>query len=287
MTFRCNLGVEPVPTNRRSTTLAHALSGAPPARRQSNPQFASTLERGLRVLQCFSANAPHLGNADIAGMTGLPKPTVSRLTFTLIELGYLRRCSESARFELASGVLCLGYPVLARLEFRRAAMPHLKSLAEGIDGTAAVSVRDRLRMVTLETYAHRDVFRRRPGIGLPLNLIESTPGLAWLVGARADERDRALREVAHDAPEHLVRLQGEISAGRQQLARHGYVVRRGHIRPETAGLSTPLRRRPGEELVILACAVRTPGKQADAVMRRSGERLLETARRISADVLGV
>ncbi len=37
----------------------------------------------------FSAAAPILTNKDIAARTGLPRPTVSRLTYTLVTLGYL------------------------------------------------------------------------------------------------------------------------------------------------------------------------------------------------------
>ena len=71
---------------------------APPVDRQ----FANTLERGLRVLATFSGTQRELGNREIAEATSLPRPTVSRLTHTLVELGYLRRCPDSMRFELST-----------------------------------------------------------------------------------------------------------------------------------------------------------------------------------------
>ena len=46
-------------------------------------QFVTALARGLEILRCFQAGDPALGNQDIAERTGLPKPTVSRLTHTL------------------------------------------------------------------------------------------------------------------------------------------------------------------------------------------------------------
>lgn len=240
----------------------------------------------MRVLQCFGANTPDLGNREISEMTGLPKPTVSRLTYTLVELGYLRRCVGSARFELANRVLCLGYPVLARLQFRLVAMPHIRRLALEINGTASVSVRDRLGMVNLENYTHRDVFRRRPGTGVSVDLFRSASGLAWLVGATPDERDRVLREVAHSAPAELDGVRADHAMGLQQLARHGYVQRRGVHRPDTTAIATPLRRRSGEELLILACGVHAPGAQGEAIEQRSGELLLEASRSISEGLIG-
>ena len=254
--------------------------------RASDPQFASTLERGLRVLQCFSASAPHLGNREISEMTGLPKPTVSRLTYTLVELGYLRRREGSARFELGTGVLCLGYPVLSRLAFRQVAMPHLHQLAAAIDGTVTITVRDRLRMVTLENATHRDVLGRRPDTGVTIDFIGSTSGLGWLVGASQSERERALREVAQAMPQSLEQVRADHAMGLKQLACSGYVLRRAVWRPDTAALSTVLDRRPGDELLVLSCAFETPPAQAAALERSAGRQLLEAARAISKALFG-
>ncbi|MDM0047106.1 IclR family transcriptional regulator [Variovorax dokdonensis] len=257
----------------------------PAPKPRSDPQFANTLERGLRVLQCFSANAPDLGNRDIAEMTGLPRPTVSRLTHTLVELGYLRRRPDSARFEVGNGVLCLGYPVLARLAFRRVAMPHMRHLALEIEGTVSVAVRDRLRMVSLETFTKRDVLRRQPATGVTIDLVGTATGLGWLVGASTGERERALRELAHSAPESLDAVRADYEEGLRQLAHHGYVYRRAIVRPDTTAIATPLRRRPGDELLVLICALSTPAAQAEALERRAGELLLDASRRISAELL--
>jgi len=41
------------------------------------------------VLRAFQPNDGLLGNQEIAARTNLPKPTVSRLTYTLTKLGYL------------------------------------------------------------------------------------------------------------------------------------------------------------------------------------------------------
>src|SRR5687767_15616748 len=66
-------------------------------------QFATTLARGLEVLRCFTPLEPMLGNKEISVRTGLPKPTVSRLTYTLTKLGYLRHNrSEEHTSELQS-----------------------------------------------------------------------------------------------------------------------------------------------------------------------------------------
>src|SRR5256885_13076191 len=46
-------------------------------------KFVTALARGLEVLRVFTPTEGLLGNGEIAERTGLPKPTVSRLTYTL------------------------------------------------------------------------------------------------------------------------------------------------------------------------------------------------------------
>jgi DNA-binding IclR family transcriptional regulator len=52
-------------------------------------QFVNGLARGLEVLRAFRPDDGPLGNHALAERTGLPRSTVSRLTYTLTSLGYL------------------------------------------------------------------------------------------------------------------------------------------------------------------------------------------------------
>ncbi|MFX4601082.1 helix-turn-helix domain-containing protein, partial [Acinetobacter baumannii] len=56
---------------------------------EKDPRFVTALARGLELLRAFRRNESMLGNLELAQRTGLPKPTVSRLTYTLAKLGYL------------------------------------------------------------------------------------------------------------------------------------------------------------------------------------------------------
>ena len=61
-----------------------------------------------------------LGNQEIAHRTGLPKPTVARLTHTLTELGYLNYIRRFRKYELGASVLALGYAAISSMDVRRA-----------------------------------------------------------------------------------------------------------------------------------------------------------------------
>ncbi len=80
-----------------------------PVKPEKDRKFVEALSRGLDVLRAFSQGSVILGNQDISRLTGLPKPTVSRMTYTLTKLGYLSYNAQEVPTQLrrAGPGLCL------------------------------------------------------------------------------------------------------------------------------------------------------------------------------------
>ena len=104
-----------------------------PAGAEKDRKFVTALARGLDVLRAFEPRDNLLGNQEIARRTGLPKPTVTRLTYTLTKLGYLSYNKELERYQLGMGVLALGYATLANFGIRQIARPYMQDLAEEVN----------------------------------------------------------------------------------------------------------------------------------------------------------
>jgi DNA-binding IclR family transcriptional regulator len=76
----------------------------------SDRSFVVALSRGLDVLRAFHPNDGLLGNQEIAARTNLPKPTVSRLTYTLTKLGLtLHPFRRFEKVSAAPSAMALGY----------------------------------------------------------------------------------------------------------------------------------------------------------------------------------
>ena len=103
--------------------------------------FVIALARGFEVLRAFKPTDGMRGNQEIAARTKLPKPTVSRLTYTLTRLGYLTHLARLEKFQLAPA---LGYAALAHTGIRRVARPFMQQLADDTGGSVALGCRDRL-----------------------------------------------------------------------------------------------------------------------------------------------
>src|SRR5256885_16562361 len=86
-------------------------------------KFVTALGRGLDVLRCFGPRDRWLANQEIAARTGLARPTVSRLVYTLTQLGFLRHSQAPRRYALGSAAVSLGYSAVSQIGIRRPALP--------------------------------------------------------------------------------------------------------------------------------------------------------------------
>jgi DNA-binding IclR family transcriptional regulator len=113
----------------------------------SDRSFVVALSRGLDVLRAFHPNDGLLGNQEIAARTNLPKPTVSRLTYTLTKLGYLTPVPRFEKYQLAPSAMALGYAALANLGVRHLSEAYREEVMRETGGAVAVGGRDRLSMI--------------------------------------------------------------------------------------------------------------------------------------------
>lgn len=160
-------------------------------------QFVTALARGLEILRCFGKAGPVLGNQDLAAMTNLPKPTISRLTHTLVQLGYLKNVPGTHQLQLDIGVLALGQRLLNNLAIKNVAHPYMQELADYSKSAVAISARDRLQMLYLHVVQGESNSTMRRPIGSMLPIHSSAMGRACLAAMPLDERNFILEHLQH------------------------------------------------------------------------------------------
>jgi IclR family acetate operon transcriptional repressor len=98
----------------------------------------AAVERAAAVLDAL-ADGGELGTNELARRTGLHPSSVSRLLATLADAGLVEHVAESGRYRLGLRLVELGNAVLARLDLREIARPHLRALVEETGETATLS----------------------------------------------------------------------------------------------------------------------------------------------------
>ena len=151
----------------------------------------SSLAKGLRVIECFSADAPRLSIADVARDTGLDRATARRCLLTLEAEGYADY--DGKFFSLTPRILRLGMGALASLPLPQIVQPWLDQLSEQIGPSCSVALLDDTEIV----YVARAAQKRgmsiglMPGSRLPAHCISMG---RVLLAARPREEARALIE---------------------------------------------------------------------------------------------
>jgi DNA-binding IclR family transcriptional regulator len=158
--------------------------------------MVSALERGLRVLRAFGPDNRPIGNAEISERVGLPKPTVSRITFTLTELGYLRYDADVARYTLGPAVLTLGFDVLAGMEIRDVARPIMRRLAEGADASVFLGVPSGTEVIYVESCRSPVSMTIRLDVGSRLPMATTGIGRAYLAALPEEAREELIARIA-------------------------------------------------------------------------------------------
>lgn len=75
----------------------------------ADPKFVTALARGLGLLSCFRKNEVELSNHAFVERTGLPKATVTRMTYTLCKLGYLVQSEPGGALQARARCVAPGF----------------------------------------------------------------------------------------------------------------------------------------------------------------------------------
>lgn len=154
----------------------------------SDRRFTTALARGFDILRAFKPGEGALGNQELSGATGIPKATVTRLTHTLAELGYLRHLKAEGKYEPTEAILALGYSVLSNLVVRQVAHDPMMEMALQHDVSVGLASRDRLSMIFVDICKNRMLSTLHLEVGSRVPMPTTAAGRAFLAGVPAHER---------------------------------------------------------------------------------------------------
>jgi IclR family pca regulon transcriptional regulator len=121
-----------------------------PNEKNKNAGSASSLIRGLQILECFGPRQHGYTLSELVKKTNMPKTSIHRVLKTLSGMNYLRYDELSKRYHLGVRILSLGFAVLESLELREIARPYMESLSRECRKTVNLGVLDKEEMVYVE-----------------------------------------------------------------------------------------------------------------------------------------
>lgn len=217
----------------------------------TRPDTVSALERGLALLQCFRDGQRSLSATELARLTGIPRPTVTRLAATLMANRWLQAESGGERFMLGPGVVSLAQVFLAGLDVRSAARGPMQALAEQCGGSVYLAVRDGMEMVLVEACrARSSMLAARLDVGSRVPLPNSALGRAYLGAVDDTTRQQLVESLRLARGSDWPALEAGLQNALSERARTGCCISAGEFHREINSVSVAVRGPAGDVMAF-------------------------------------
>ena len=254
--------------------------------RESDEQQSGTirvLARGLRVLKSFTPRNNWLSNSEIADIVDLPKPTVSRITAALTNMGYLSYAYATGRYRLAPPVLALGYRARMGLGVPAIARPLMQALANEQDALVVLAEHEDMAMVCDEVcHSESSIVTLRVHRGSRLTLPFSAAGRAYLGALGQAERDRLCAEIQRRFPQAWSQVREGIWQAAEEISERGFCVTIESLERGINGVGVSIDLPNARSRYVLGCAGPAPYFPREHLEQVIGPAMLDIKRRIEA-----
>jgi DNA-binding IclR family transcriptional regulator len=249
--------------------------------------FVVALSRGLDVLRAFQPNDGLLGNQEIAARTNLPKPTVSRLTYTLTKLGYLTPVPRFEKYQLAPSAMALGYAALANLGVRHLSEPFREEVMRETGGAVAVGGRDRHSMIYFGQSRNGLTLGVQLDVGSRIPIATTAMGRAYLWALAPEERTILMRDLREHYGSRWAKMRDGIERSGEFVARHGFAMSAGDWQNDVAAVGVALKLNDGTGPYAFNCGAPAFRFTEDRLRHDIGPRLVAMVRNIEAALGGM
>jgi IclR family transcriptional regulator, pca regulon regulatory protein len=257
------------------------------AGRGTGPDFVEALARGLDVLACFDDRHPRLSLTEIAGRTGLARPTARRLLLTLAELGFVRL--EEGQFTLTPKVLSLGMAYVGSLGLWDVARPHLEALVAQTGESSSMAQLDGSDIVYVARVSVPKIITLRVVIGTRFPAVQTSQGKVLLaaldpaaLAATLAEPSRSGLPTAPPPPANrqaLAALEAELRTVRAR----GWALADEELAPGIRSVAVPVRDGCGEVRAAMNVTVHAAETSLATLVDDHLPRLIRAAGDVSAD----
>ena len=230
-------------------------AGARPGQEGAQSQGATEEGRqsrsaGLEIMAAFNVEDRYLGNAEIAERTGIPRPTVSRITATLVDEGYLNYQSRIGKYEVGPRVLALSYSLMARLQIYTRARPFMEDLAKEARAIVGLGILDGLNVVFIECAMGDQLYSQRVMVGFRVPVAFTSIGWSCLSAMNSPQRTEALQRLEALYPTRSSEITSNVKrAVSADVWERGFCFSEGAFEAGADAVSVPFLDKDGQQIL--------------------------------------
>lgn len=172
--------------------------------------YVQSLDRGLQVLQTFTAGKQYLSGSEVASITGLSRPTVRRILLTLEHLGFVTAIHGT--YTLTPKIITLSNAYLsAQANSWQFAIPTMQTLANTTGESSSISILDHDKIIYVARVSKKRIMSINLDIGSQLPAFATSMGRVLLAHLPEEE----LQDILGDL--QLVKYTENTVASKEEL----------------------------------------------------------------------
>lgn len=248
-----------------------------------SPLFNQSLAKAFLILEAFSLDRRSMNLPELATITGLTKSAVQRLTFTLENLGYLRKDPVSKRYMVTARTLELGMRYTTTSGLIESASPYLLDLNITCGETVNLSEPDGLSMIFVATYPGRRQISVQLPVGSRFPIYCTAAGRALLSGLPKPQAD-AMVEASdiHSYTPTTIVDRAEIIALVDEARTSGFAVAKGEYYRGDINIAAPIRGIDGRAVAAVGVSVPVTRWSFENACQEIAPQVAGTAQNISS-----
>jgi IclR family pca regulon transcriptional regulator len=159
-----------------------------------DPDFMTSLARGLAVIQAFSQKKRQLTISQVSNKTGFSRAAVRRCLYTLAKLGFAGS-DDNRHFFLRPRVLALGHSYISSMPLATAAQPILEHFSHLMHESCSIATLDGLDIIYVARANVTRIMAIDLGIGSRLPAFCTSMGRVLLAHLPPEELESSLARI--------------------------------------------------------------------------------------------
>lgn len=216
-----------------------------------DPNFMTSLARGLTVIQAFTQKKRQLTISQLSAKTGLSRAAVRRCLYTLAKLGFAG-ADDGRHFYLGPRILALGYSYIASMPLATAAQPVLERVSHELHESCSISTLDRSDIIYVARSNVTRIMSIDLGVGSRLPAFCTSMGRILLASLAPEALEAYLKET--ELQRFTERTIASVEKLRQVLrlvSRNGYSIVDQELELGLRSMAVPIQNPNGKIVAAL------------------------------------
>ena len=206
----------------------------------------NSIFKAFRLIELFREPNYEFTLSEISNKLKISMGSVQRITNSLIKIGYLVKDKKTKKYRLTPKWLPIGFGILAGLEIRKVALPHMKQLYRETGETISLVIRDGDDVIYVERLITQDLIGFNIRAGLRRPMYPNSMGKAILAFLSADEQEEILNRICFDTGDREQPFnKKDITSELNRIKQQGYALNQVRTSVGALAISVPILNHKG------------------------------------------